>query len=144
METKSRRPLAKVLLISIALMLVCTACRGRLAASRQAYVPGPSMSDIEFEEQVLNAQVPVMVEFWQNGCVYCVRYAPTVETFAERHGNRIPVISIDTQVNARLASRYAVRGTPTTIFFKEGKVARTVVGAVPISSLEQISRELLQ
>jgi thioredoxin 1 len=82
-----------------------------------------------FEEQVLKAGKPVLVDFWAPWCAPCRMIAPTVEAVAKEYVDRAVVGKVNVDDNQDIAGRYNIRGIPTLLLFKNGQVQEQVVGA---------------
>ena len=95
------------------------------------------VSDNSFEQEVLQASRPVLVDFWAEWCAPCRMLAPTVEAVAENYADTARVVKVNVDDNPSVAQRYGIKGIPTLILFKDGKEAERVVGA---KSKEAISR----
>lgn len=92
-----------------------------------------TVTDDNFEAEVLKSEVPVIVDFWAAWCGPCRMIAPIVEELAEEYDGKIKVGKLDVDDNQQIAVKYGVRSIPTVLFFKDGEVAETVIGAVPKS-----------
>lgn len=89
-------------------------------------------------EQTVNGDGIVLVDFWADWCGPCKMIAPTVEELADEYEGRLKVCKLDVDENQRTAQQYAVRSIPSLLFFKDGKVVETVVGAVRKQRLEEV------
>ena len=89
-----------------------------------------------FEEVVTQAPHLVMVDFWATWCGPCKIVAPVVEELAQEYAGKVNFAKVNTDENPDLASRFNIRGIPTLIFFKDGKVLDQIVGAVPKAQLK--------
>ncbi len=89
-----------------------------------------------FDSVVLQSKSLVMVDFWATWCGPCKIIAPVVEELAREYAGKVSFAKVNTDENPDLASRYNIRGIPTLMFFKEGKVMDQVVGAVPKAQLK--------
>lgn len=89
-----------------------------------------------FDKVVLQAPILVMVDFWATWCGPCKIVAPVVEELAQEYAGKVNFAKVNTDENPDLASRYNIRGIPTLIFYKDGKVLDQVVGAVPKAQLK--------
>lgn len=93
------------------------------------------VSDDSFESDVLKAQGPVLVDFWAEWCGPCKQIGPALEEIASEMKGRVAVAKLNIDENPAVPSRYGVRGIPTLMVFKDGKVAATKVGAMPKSKI---------
>lgn len=96
-----------------------------------------TVTDANFETEVEQASGLVMVDFWAVWCGPCRIIAPIVEQLAKDYAGRVRVGKLDVDANQRTATRFNVRSIPTILFFKDGQVVDTVVGAVPRPALER-------
>lgn len=93
------------------------------------------VSDETFENDVLQATKPVVVDFWAEWCGPCKTIGPYLEEIAEEMGERITVAKLNVDENPRVPSKYGIRGIPTLMIFKNGEVASTQVGVLPKGKL---------
>ncbi|MCL4793246.1 MAG: thioredoxin [Bryobacteraceae bacterium] len=87
-------------------------------------------TDSSFDQDVVNAETPVLVDFWAEWCGPCKMIAPAVEAFAEEFAGKVKVGKVNVDENAATAQRFNIRGIPTLLLFKGGKVVEQRVGAV--------------
>lgn len=126
--TRNNIPLAKQHLAP-----KCGRCKGPLDLSGQAQ-PVP-LTDNDFAAFVASARLPLVVDFYSPSCGPCRMLAPAIDRLAARFWNRAIIAKLDTSRNPAAASRYQIRGVPTLLFFKEGRVVDQSVGAVPEAQL---------
>lgn len=93
------------------------------------------VSDTSFEQDVLQAEIPVLVDFWAEWCGPCKMIAPVLEELAGEYRGKLKVCKMDVDANTETAPRYGIRGIPTLIVFNNGDVAGTKVGALSKSQL---------
>ena len=93
------------------------------------------ISDNSFEQDVLQADGPVLVDFWAEWCGPCKMIAPVLEELAEEYKDKVKICKMDVDANTETAPKYGIRGIPTLILFNKGDVAGTKVGALSKSQL---------
>ena len=101
------------------------------------------ITDSNFEAEVKNSSMPVMVDFYADWCGPCKMMAPVVAQLAESYNGKCKVCKCNTDENPKLASEFRVMSIPTFIFFKDGKAVKTVIGAVSKSELEENIKQVL-
>lgn len=94
-----------------------------------------AVTDTTFEDQVLNSETPVVVDYWAEWCGPCKMIAPILDEIAEEYAGRLTVAKLNIDENQETPQKYAVRGIPTLMIFKNGNVAATKVGAMSKSQL---------
>ena len=94
-----------------------------------------NVSDEKFDEIVLGADSPVLVDFWAEWCGPCKMLAPTLDDLAEDYKGRVQIYKLDVDDNKKVPARYSIRGIPCLILFKSGEVAGMQVGAQSKSQL---------
>lgn len=102
-----------------------------------------SVTNDTFDSEVLQSKSLVMVDFWATWCGPCKIIAPVVEELAKEYAGKVTFTKVNTDENSDLAGRYNIRGIPTLMFFKDGKVMDQVVGAVPKAQLKSKLDSLL-
>ena len=95
------------------------------------------VSDATFASQVLEADRPVVVDFWAPWCGPCRLVSPVVESFGATHADRMAVAKINTDENQALAMRYSIFSIPTLIVFENGREAARLVGYMPQEVMEE-------
>jgi thioredoxin 1 len=94
--------------------------------------------DSEFEQEVLRSEVPVLVDFWGDGCGPCRQLAPTIDIVACEYAGKMKVGKLDIGANSATAIRYHVRSVPTLLLFKGGQVVAQRVGTAGKSELAKM------
>ncbi len=95
----------------------------------------PTVTDASFKGEVLESEVPVLVDFWAPWCGPCRMVAPVVEEIAEQYEGQVKVVKLNTDENPKVANQYGIRSIPTLMIFKDGQRVDMVVGAVPRTTL---------
>ncbi len=95
-----------------------------------------SVSDANFEKEVLKSSEPVLVDFFAEWCGPCKAMAPALEQVAADMKGKVKVAKLDVDANIKTGSRFNVRSIPMLLFFKGGKVVDQIVGAVPKAQIE--------
>jgi thioredoxin 1 len=93
------------------------------------------ISDDSFESDVLKAEKPVLVDYWAEWCGPCKQIAPALEEIASELGDKVTIAKLNIDDNPMAPGKYGVRGVPTLMLFKNGKVAATRVGVMPKSKI---------
>lgn len=97
-----------------------------------------TVSSESWENDVLNSDLPVLVDFWAAWCGPCKMVAPVLDELAGEMGEKVRIAKLNVDENQEIALKYGVRGIPTFILFKDGEVADRMTGAMPKSAFEQL------
>jgi thioredoxin 1 len=95
------------------------------------------VTDVNFKDEVLNSDKPVLVDFWAEWCGPCKMIAPTVAELAKEYDGRFKIAKLDVDANYQTAGAYGVRSIPTLLIYKGGRVVDQIVGAVPKQRLKE-------
>ncbi len=101
------------------------------------------VNDKNFASEVLNADLPVLVEFWATWCGPCRSISPIVEGLAKEFSGRVKVTKLNVEESPATPGQYGVRGIPTLILFKGGKILDQIIGAVPKARLKALIEKAL-
>lgn len=101
------------------------------------------VTDASFETEVVNAEVPVLVDFWAEWCGPCKMIAPVLNEIADEYAGKIKVCKIDVDANPDVPPKFGIRGIPTLIIFKGGNVEATKVGALSKTQLTEFVEQAL-
>lgn len=96
-----------------------------------------TISDDNFETEVLKSDQPVLIDFWAAWCGPCKMIAPVVEELAGEYDGKVKIGKLDVDNNQQTAIKYGVRSIPTLLVFKNGEVKETIIGAVPKAQISQ-------
>lgn len=103
----------------------------------------PDVTDANFEAEVLQADKPVLVDFWAPWCGPCRMVSPIVDEIGEENADKLKVVKVNTDENMQTASTYGITSIPALYVFKDGQVAKTIIGAQPKPMLMQQLEEFL-
>ena len=101
------------------------------------------LNDANFDQEVLQSDLPVLVDFWATWCSPCKAIAPLIDAAADEYAGKIKVGKVNVDENAATPGKYGVRGIPTLLLFKNGSVVDQVIGAIPKSQLEALIAKAL-
>jgi thioredoxin 1 len=102
-----------------------------------------ALNDANFDRDVLQSDIPVLVDFWATWCSPCKAIAPLIDAVAEEYAGKLKVGKVNVDENPATPGKYGVRGIPTLVLFKGGAVVDQVVGAIPRSQLEALIAKAL-
>ncbi len=95
------------------------------------------LSDSTFEQEVLKADIPVLVDFWAEWCGPCKMIAPAINELAGEYAGRAKIAKLDVDSNQMIASQYGIRSIPSLLIFKNGRVVDQIVGALPKQRIKE-------
>ena len=97
------------------------------------------LTDANFEDEVVNADTPVLVDFWAEWCMPCRMLAPTIDELAEQYKGKVKVGKLDTDSNRDVSVKFGISAIPTVLLFHNGEVVQKFVGVTP---KQQLAAEL--
>jgi thioredoxin 1 len=92
-------------------------------------------SDSDFQKDVLDSKIPVLVDFWAEWCGPCKMVAPVLDELAKEYEGKIKIAKVDVDQNQQVAGNFNIRSIPTLLFFKNGQVVKQLIGAHPKTKL---------
>ena len=96
-----------------------------------------AVTDATFEAEVVNSDVPVVVDFWAEWCGPCKMIGPALEELSEEYGDKIKIVKVNVDENPASPSQLGVRGIPAMFMFKDGQVVSNKIGAAPKANLKE-------
>jgi thioredoxin 1 len=100
-------------------------------------------TDTNFEADVLQSNVPVLIDFWAEWCGPCRALAPTIDELADQFAGKVKVMKMNVDENPMTPGKYRIRGIPTLLVFKGGQLVDQLVGAHPKASISQLIEKTL-
>ncbi|HEY92788.1 MAG TPA: thioredoxin [Dehalococcoidia bacterium] len=103
-----------------------------------------AVNDDEFDQIVLQSEIPVLVDFWAPWCQPCLMIAPILDELAEEFSGRMNIVRVDVDQNLKSAVKYSIMAIPSLLIFRNGKLITNVVGAKRKQDLKQIIDDALK
>jgi len=103
-----------------------------------------NISDLEFEKEVINSELPVLVDFWAPWCGPCRMIAPVIDEISAKYEGKVKIVKLNTDENPKTPSDYQISAIPTLLFFKSGKVVKEIVGITPKEEIEKVIEEIIK
>ncbi|MDY6973639.1 MAG: thioredoxin [Thermodesulfobacteriota bacterium] len=101
------------------------------------------VTDENFDEEIINSDIPAMVDFWAEWCGPCRMVGPVVEELAQDYNGKIKIAKMNVDESRQTPARFGIRSIPTLILFKGGEVANTIVGSHPKDFIDEALKKLL-
>ena len=95
-----------------------------------------TITDSNFDEEIKNSKVPILVDFWAEWCGPCKQIGPILEDIGEVKKDKLKILKLNIDENPQTPQQFGVRGIPTLMLFKDGKLVDTKVGSLPKNMLE--------
>ena len=95
-----------------------------------------TITDSNFDEEIKNSKVPILVDFWAEWCGPCKQIGPILEDIGETKKDKLKILKLNIDENPQTPQKFGVRGIPTLMLFKDGKLVDTKVGSLPKNMLE--------
>lgn len=102
------------------------------------------VNDGNFEDEIVNSDVPSMVDLWAPWCAPCRTIGPWIEELAQQYDGKFKAAKMNVDENPHTPNQYGVRAIPTVLFFKDGRLADTIVGAVGKANIEKVMLKLME
>ena len=101
------------------------------------------VTDQNFEQEVLNADQPAIIDFWAEWCAPCRAIAPIIKELADQYGEQVKIVKMDIDAHPNTPGKYGVRAIPTVLAFKGGQVVDQLQGARPKADFEAMVKKLV-
>jgi thioredoxin 1 len=101
------------------------------------------VTDDSFDAEIMNGEIPAVVDFWAEWCGPCKMIGPVIEELASAYKGKIKIAKMDVDKNRKTPARFGIRNIPTLILFKGGEVVNTIVGAQSKKSLDEEMKKLI-
>ena len=101
------------------------------------------VTDQDFDAEVLQSQLPTIIDFWAEWCAPCRAIAPIIKDLAAEHGDKIKIVKMNIDENPSTPGKYGVRAIPTVLGFKGGNVVEQITGAKPRKAFDEMVEKLL-
>jgi thioredoxin 1 len=101
------------------------------------------VTDKDFEAEVLQAGVPVIVDFWAEWCAPCRAIAPIIADLSASYGGQVKVVKMNVEENPATPARYGIRAIPTILAFRSGQVVEQITGQRPKAAFEEMAKKLV-
>ena len=98
----------------------------------------PAFKDSTFEAEVIQSEIPVLVDLWAEWCAPCKMIEPAVEKLAEEYAGKVKFGQLNVDENPQVAANYGIRAIPTLLIFADGKVFDSIVGVVPLKRIKDV------
>ena len=101
------------------------------------------VSDDNFESEIVNSEIPSMVDFWAEWCGPCRVLGPVIESLSQEYDGQVKVAKVDVDSNQQVAMQYGIRSIPTVMLFDKGQIVDTIVGVRPKSDYETSLKKVI-
>ena len=101
------------------------------------------VNESNFENEVVKASTPVLVDFWATWCGPCKALTPTLETIATERAGRVKIVKVDVDGSPNLAAKFGIRSVPTLLLFRNGERVDQLIGNVPKGQIEDVLKKVL-